>query len=54
MLQSITSSSGHVMASGDHGSDSVVPVSSAISDRGDRIDTPAQTPSATVAATQDA
>ena len=46
MLRSITSSSGHVMASGDHGSDSVVPVSSAINDRGDRIDTPAQTPSA--------
>ena len=45
-LSSITSSSGHTMASGDHGSSSTVPVISAISERGLRNATPAQTPSA--------
>ena len=44
-LQSITSSSGHVIASGDHGSSSTVPVTSAISEPGLRNATPAHTPS---------
>lgn len=42
---SITSRSGQVIASGDHGSSSRVPVISAIKDPGDRNETPAQTPS---------
>ena len=42
----MTSSSGHTIASGDHGSSSRVPVISAINDAGERNDTPAQTPSA--------
>ena len=41
----MTSSSGHVMASGDQGSSSTVPVISAISEPGLRNDTPAHTPS---------
>lgn len=39
-------SSGQVIASGDQRSSSTVPVISAISEAGDRKDTPAQTPSA--------
>ncbi len=41
----MTSNSGHVMASGDHGSSSTVPVTSAISEAGLRNETPAHTPS---------
>ena len=41
----MTSSNGQVMASGDHGSSSTVPVISAISEPGLRNDTPAHTPS---------
>ena len=52
-LSSITSSSGHVIASGDQGSSSAVPVISAISECGLRNAMPAQTPSAAVAAAED-
>ncbi len=41
-----TSSSGQVIASGDHGSSSAVPVISAMSEAGERNAMPAQTPSA--------
>ena len=41
----MTSSSGHVMASGDHGSSSRVPVISEINEAGERNTTPAHTPS---------